>query len=94
MQNRSNDCIIPIVFHLLVVLLAAVSFFLYRNYEKSNAEQDQATQKDLGGIIKDIANDQWLNGKAGVRILISILRILSRQNNNKRYKGGRAWKRV
>jgi len=72
--------------------LVAALYWQHRNYEKPNA--DQTTQKDFGGIIKDIANDQWLNGKAGVRILISILRILSRQNNNKRYKGGRAWKRV
>jgi len=76
----------------LVILLAAVLYWQHQNYKKPNA--DQTTQKDFGGIIKDIANDQWLNGKAGVRILISILRILSRQNNNKRYKGGRAWKRV
>ena len=91
-QSNSNDYIIPIVFHSLVILLAAALYWQHRNYEKPNV--DQTKQRDFGGIIKDIANDQWLNGKAGVRILISILRILSRQNNNKRYKGGRAWKRV
>jgi len=71
--------------------VAAALYWQHRNYEKPN--DDQTKQKDFGGIIKDIANDQWLNGKAGVQILISILRILSRQNNNKRYKG-RDWKRV
>lgn len=91
-QNHSNDCIIPMVFHLLVILLAAVLYWQHRNYEKSNAAQ--TTPKDLGEILKDIANDQWLNAETGVRILSSILRILSTQNNNKKQTGGRVWKRA
>ena len=46
------------VFHLLVILVAAALYWQHRNYEKPYA--DQTTQKDFGGIIKDIANDQLL----------------------------------
>jgi len=43
---------------LLVILVAAALYWQHRNYEKPNT--DQTTQKDFGGIIKDIANDQLL----------------------------------